>query len=107
MVALMDLRKVCNVSDVPSGEVRRFDHPDSGVAIALYHLTDGFYATDDLCSHGEASLSEGEIDGHDIVCPFHLGAFCIRTGKATAAPCSVPIRTYQVSIVGDDVCIGP
>ena len=69
--------------------------------IALYRLSAGFFATDDGCTHGEASLAEGEIEDGEIVCPFHLGKFDIRSGAPTAAPCTRAIRTYPVIMEAD------
>ena len=43
-------------------------------------------------------MAEGDIDGSEVYCPFHMGAFDIRTGEATVAPCSVPLQTYEVVI---------
>ena len=57
-----------------------------------------YFATDDTCTHGNASMAEGDIDGSEVYCPFHMGAFDIRTGEATVAPCSVPLKTYEVVI---------
>jgi nitrite reductase/ring-hydroxylating ferredoxin subunit len=58
---------------------------------------------DDTCTHGQASLSEGTIEGDEIFCPFHMGAFSIKTGEATAPPCVSPLRTYPVRVEGDGV----
>jgi nitrite reductase/ring-hydroxylating ferredoxin subunit len=85
---------ICKTSDVPDGEVRAFSL--AGTPIAIYHLDGAFYATEDRCSHGLASLSEGIIDGDVIECPLHFGAFNIKTGAAAAPPCSIAIRTFQV-----------
>ena len=96
--------KACAASDLEPDTVRQIVAP-GGECIALYRLHDGFFATDDVCSHGAAYLSEGDIEGDDIVCPFHGGTFDIRTGDATAAPCVVPINSYAVIVEGDDVYI--
>ena len=66
--------------------------------IAVYNLDGEYFATDDTCTHGNASMAEGDIDGSEVYCPFHMGAFDIRTGEATVAPCSVPLKTYEVVI---------
>ena len=58
--------------------------------IAVYNLGGQFFATDDNCTHGNASLSEGEIEEGEIYCPFHDGALDIRTGKRRA-----PHADYQ------------
>lgn len=67
-------------------------------AIALYNVGGRIYATDDLCTHGQASLADGYIEGDEIVCPLHDGRFCIATGKATGAPCTVDVKTYSTRV---------
>ena len=73
--------------------------------IALYNLGGQFFATDDTCTHGNASLSEGEIEEGKIYCPFHDGAFDIRTGQAAGAPCSSPVQTYTLQLEGDKIFV--
>ena len=63
--------------------------------LAVFHLENGeFYVTDDTCTHGDASLADGEVDGCEVECPFHAGAFDIKTGEPCGAPCSIPLKTY-------------
>lgn len=64
--------------------------------ITLYRVGDEIYATEDLCSHAEASLAEGDQHGYLINCPRHGGQFDIRTGAATHFPAFSPIRTFSV-----------
>lgn len=92
--------RIAVAADIPVNSVRLVTG-DSHPPIALYRLADGFYATADLCSHGDASLSEGEIEDGEIVCPFHLGKFDIRTGLPTAAPCFAAIATFNVVMDSD------
>ena len=69
--------------------------------LAVFHLENGeFHVTDDTCTHGDASLADGEIDGCEVECPFHAGAFDIVTGEACGAPCTIDLKTYT-SIVKD------
>lgn len=89
-------RPLCASSDLPEGEVRQVDLGD-GRVLAIYRVDGTVFATDDLCSHGDASLADGEIEDGHIVCPYHMGKFDIRTGEASGAPCSIAIRTYNVS----------
>lgn len=89
------MERLCASGDVPEGEVFQADLSD-GRVLAVYRVDGQVYATDDLCSHGDASLAEGEIENGEIVCPYHMGRFDIRTGEATGAPCSIAIRTYNV-----------
>ena len=66
--------------------------------IALYLLDGLAYATDNLCTHGHASLCDGFLEGFEIECPFHQGRFDVRTGAATCAPATDALRTWRVKI---------
>jgi nitrite reductase/ring-hydroxylating ferredoxin subunit len=66
--------------------------------LALVRLEDGYYLLDDTCTHGAASMSEGEIVGCEIECPFHAGRFDVRTGAATAFPCTKALAVYPVKV---------
>lgn len=75
--------------------------------ISLYRVQDVVYATDDTCSHAEASLCEGEYHEYTVTCPRHGGQFDIRTGVATKMPAFSPIRVFPVSIKNDAVYMSP
>jgi nitrite reductase/ring-hydroxylating ferredoxin subunit len=64
--------------------------------ICLYKLGGRIYATHDICTHGQASLADGFIDGENIECPLHQGFFHIPTGKAVGAPCTEDLKIYSV-----------
>ena len=93
-------------ADVPEGEVRRFAAPGRR-ALAVFNVGGEILITDDTCTHGMASLSEGFLDGEIIECPWHGGAFNVRTGAATALPCSDPIRTYTATVEDGFVWVTP
>lgn len=57
------------------------------------------HVTDDECTHGPASLSEGLCDEGEIECPFHMGRFCLKTGQATNAPCYEPIAVHRAKVI--------
>jgi nitrite reductase/ring-hydroxylating ferredoxin subunit len=84
--------------------VRRLD-VEGRAPVALYRVDGQFYATDAVCTHGDALLTEGMIEGGQIVCPYHLGTFDIRTGMPTGSPCIEPIRTYCVTVEEDTVFV--
>ena len=88
---------LCRTEDVAVGEILRVDPPDH-VPLAVYNLDGRIYVTDDTCSHGNASLADGEIDGDLVECPFHAGCFEIATGLPAGAPCTIPIRSYKTVI---------
>ena len=66
--------------------------------VALYRAEDSFYATSVMCSHGQASLADGYLEGFQIECPLHQGLFDIRTGEAVGPPCTEAIKTYPVRL---------
>lgn len=59
---------------------------------------DAVYAIDDLCSHAEVALSEGDVRGCHIECWMHGSAFDVRTGQPDCPPAVKAVRTYPVSI---------
>ncbi len=71
-----------------------------GMALALFAVEGAYYATEDMCSHGQARLSQGWLDGHLIECPLHQGLFDIRTGEAKGPPCTKPIRVFETRVDG-------
>ena len=72
--------------------------------IAVYHTENGeFFATVDICSHDEASLSDGELFGHTVECPLHGARFDVRTGKALTLPAVYPVKTFEVRVVGGQI----
>ncbi|MEO1657730.1 MAG: non-heme iron oxygenase ferredoxin subunit [Pseudomonadota bacterium] len=76
-----------------------------GKRIAIYSVDGAVYATDDMCSHGQASLSEGWLEDGLIECPLHQGLFDVRTGEPKGAPCTLPIATYPAKLEGTDVFV--
>jgi nitrite reductase/ring-hydroxylating ferredoxin subunit len=70
----------------------------NGIDICVLHHGDRYYAIDDLCTHAEASLSEGEQRGRILECPRHGGQFDIHTGEAVHYPAFAPVTTYPVKV---------
>jgi nitrite reductase/ring-hydroxylating ferredoxin subunit len=90
---------LCRKEEVEVGKVIRIEK--GPLVLAVFNLDGEYFVTDDACTHGPGSLSEGCIDGDIVECDFHNGAFNIRTGAVAAAPCMVPVKTYPTT-VGDD-----
>lgn len=88
---------------VPEGDVIAVKL--DGKELAVYEVDGKVYATDNLCTHGHARLSDGFLEGHEIECPLHQGRFDVCTGKALCAPLSQDIKTYPVKIEDGKVLI--
>ena len=73
--------------------------------IAIYNIDGQFYATDNVCTHAFALLSEGYLDGDKIECPLHAGKFEVTTGKGMGPPITCDIKTYPVRVSHEGVLI--
>ena len=69
-----------------------------GRKILIYSYEGAFYATDNVCTHAFALLSDGWLDQGEIECPLHGGRFDIRTGKALTSPVNCDLATYELRI---------
>jgi naphthalene 1,2-dioxygenase system ferredoxin subunit len=74
-----------------------------GREIALYEVDGNVFATDDICTHAYAKLSDGWMENGEIECPLHAGRFDIKTGKATAPPCIDDVKSYPVRVEGGEI----
>ena len=101
----MKLTPLCPAEEVWEGAIRQAVLP-SGHKLALYQVDSQFYATDDTCTHGAASLSEdGCVVGDRVECSWHNGQYDIRTGQACAMPCTEALKIWPVQIVDGQVCV--
>jgi MocE subfamily Rieske [2Fe-2S] domain protein len=94
-----------------AGEASSFEDEDveqvwvGSLAIAIFRAKGKFYATQDLCTHEHAYLSDGVVIDCIVECPFHQGRFDVRTGQAKGAPVVDPLKTYPVKIVDDRIYV--
>ncbi len=94
---------ITSSEDVPEDDVIGIDV--AGKSIALYQVAGEIFATDNICTHGNARLCDGFLEGHEIECPLHQGKFDIRNGKAMCAPLTEDVRTSPVKIEGSRVFV--
>ena len=88
-------------SDLAEGEVIGVEV--AGHSIALYDADGNLFATDNICTHAYACLSDGWLDGEVIECPLHAARFDIRTGKVLDPPATEDLKTYPVRVVDDEI----
>lgn len=103
-VVIDNLIKLCLVGDVSEGAPVPCT-VDGLPQLAVYAVEGSFFVTDNRCTHGAGELSDGLQEGSIIECPFHGGAFDIRTGEPTAFPCKVALRTYPVTVADGWIAI--
>jgi 3-phenylpropionate/trans-cinnamate dioxygenase ferredoxin subunit len=96
--------RVASVDELPEEALKRFDV--GGTPVCVARAEDGkFYALNDVCTHEEFHLSDGELWGLDVECPQHGSRFNLQTGKVTGLPAVIPAKTYPVSVEGSDVYV--
>ncbi|AWK74054.1 bifunctional 3-phenylpropionate/cinnamic acid dioxygenase ferredoxin subunit [Rhodococcus sp. NPDC019627] len=92
--------EVCPLASLPRGDARRVD---TSPPIAVFHTDDGeVFAIDDTCSHQDASLADGWLEGCEVECPLHASKFNLRSGAVDAPPAKLPVRTHEV-LIKDEV----
>lgn len=94
---------VCNVEDVPPGEMRCVSLADRNVLVA--HTTDGIHVADEMCTHEDARLCDGNLTGTRVKCPLHGSRFELTTGKALEDPAETDLRIYPVAITDNTIYI--
>ncbi len=96
--------RVATTAELPDETMKRVDA--GGTPVCLAHAEDGnFYAINDVCTHEEFSLSDGELWGMDVECPQHGSRFNLQTGKVTGLPAVIPATVYPVKVEGEDVFV--
>lgn len=94
-----------------AGNAAEFDDEDveqfwvGDLAVAIYKAQGQFYATQDVCTHEHAYLSDGVVVGCVVECPFHQGRFDVRNGKALGAPVIIPLKTYPTKVVDGNIYV--
>lgn len=105
----MTFQVVAVREDLEPGEALKLELDNDGgnlVEIALVRSDDGdYYAIGDVCTHGQVSLSEGEVDGTTVECWLHGSVFDLRTGWPLTLPATQPTPIYPVKYDGDNVLV--
>ena len=97
--------RVCGWSELDDGTPRRVEV--DGRAVALVRIGEEVHAIDDICSHAEVSLSEGDVDLEEcaLECWKHGSLFDLRTGEALTLPALKPVAVHTVTVEGDEVLV--
>jgi nitrite reductase/ring-hydroxylating ferredoxin subunit len=98
----MPWKKVCRTDEIADGSALQIK---GQIPIAIFHVGNEFFATDDTCTHAKFSLAEGYLEGDEVVCALHEARFCLRTGRVLTPPATIALKTYQVRIEGGEVFI--
>ena len=100
---MAEFTTVAHMTDIPDGTAQAFTV--NGEFIAVVNCNGEFYAINNICSHAYAEMADGEVDTDDctIECPLHGSIFSLESGKPRTLPAIVPVATYAVQIVDDQI----
>jgi 3-phenylpropionate/trans-cinnamate dioxygenase ferredoxin subunit len=98
---MTDFVRVASTDEIEPGRALLVDV--KGKQIALFNIDGEYFAIDNMCTHEEASLAEGEISGHEVTCPLHGAKFDIRTGEVLGPPAYDDVARYAVRVTGNDI----
>ncbi len=100
----MPPERVASVSDIPEGEVRVVTCA-SGRSLAVSNIEGELFAIDNVCTHDDGPLGEGQLRRGRVICPRHGAAFDARTGRALTLPAVRGVNAYDVTVDGEDVLV--
>ena len=93
--------KVATASELAPGQAKRVEV--QGKAIALFNLGESYHAIDDTCTHRGGPLSEGDVEGQVVTCPWHGAKFNVTSGEVLGPPARAGVSRYTVRVKGSDV----
>jgi len=96
--------KVADAGEIPNGRLKLVDVHGDRVAVA--NVAGQFYAFSDECTHDGGPLSEGDLDGEIVTCPWHFSAFNVRTGEIVTSPAEESVTVYETRADEDGVYVG-
>ncbi|MET8553540.1 non-heme iron oxygenase ferredoxin subunit [Streptomyces sp. NPDC004959] len=96
-------QRACGLAELDEDTPKRVEI--DGTPVAVVRTGGEVFAINDICSHANVSLSEGEVEDCQIECWLHGSAFDLRTGKPSGLPATRPVPVYPVQIDGDDVLV--
>jgi len=92
------------VNDLGDGERLYVEIDD--LVIVVFSIGGQIFAIEDVCSHDDGPLGDGDVEGFAVTCPRHGAQFDVRTGKALSLPAIVDIPAYPVRVVDGQINIG-
>jgi len=98
----MAYTKICKTNDVKAGCGRGVDI--NGKNVAVFNLDGNYYAINDICGHRGGPLSEGEVDGTTVICPWHGWRYNVTNGDNELIP-ALPTEKYELKIEDDDILV--
>ena len=97
----MGFTKICKLDEVPLGTAKVVQL--IGREISVWNVRGQIYAIDNICTHDEEALDQGELIGCEVECPRHGARFDVRSGQVTEGPAVSPVDKFSVRVLGEDI----
>ncbi|MBI3324710.1 MAG: non-heme iron oxygenase ferredoxin subunit [Candidatus Omnitrophica bacterium] len=98
---MAELVTVAKTSEIGAGQAKAVDV--KGQTVAVFNVGGTFYAIEDTCTHVGGPLSEGEVQGTAVTCPWHGAQFDVTSGKVLGPPAAEGVKSYPVRVEGDEI----
>jgi 3-phenylpropionate/trans-cinnamate dioxygenase ferredoxin component len=102
---MIEFVRVAEAAEIPPGAIKLVDV--SGERIGIANVDGAFHAFSDECTHDGGPLSEGELEGAIVTCPWHFSRFDVRTGEIVESPAEEVIGVYETKVEDGAVYVGP
>lgn len=78
-----------------------------GIPLAVFKVRGEIKVIEDTCSHGQASLSEGEVSTEycTVVCPLHGSIFDLDTGEPLTPPATASVERFESEVEDDQIVV--
>jgi 3-phenylpropionate/trans-cinnamate dioxygenase ferredoxin component len=93
----------CPLEAIPEGSAVRVEF--GALPVCFVHTEGDVFAIQDVCSHADVALSEGDVEGTTVECWLHGSRFDLRSGKPTGLPATIPVPTYETKIEDGTVLV--
>jgi len=93
--------KVAKTEDLAPGQGKMVEA--GGKKIALFNVDGDYCAISDTCTHHGGPLSEGELAGKEVTCPWHGAVFDVTTGEVLGPPAMEGVACYKVRVAGNSI----
>jgi len=99
----MSMTKLCKADFVPVGEMKQCQTDDTEVLVV--NLNHQFFCLEARCTHAGAPLSDGELNGKILNCPWHGSQFDVTNGRVLQGPAEQSLKVYPVKVLDGDIYI--
>ncbi len=93
--------KVATTNELAPGQAKKVEV--NGKTIALFNLGGSYHAIDNTCTHRGGPLSEGDVDGQVVTCPWHGATFNVTSGEVLSPPARAGVASYRTRVNGSDI----